>query len=266
MTKHTTFALTAAAAAALAASLSANAAFVDIPDLGGDFYSTTITVGTFCGGTTPDTYRTPRYSFTCFKTGAGFSLDPSATHMANTDLPGTTPITIQELTLGGIVTGSLNMNVAGNTATTGQLSYFIELAPGYDPAADPDIKFDNITLSQETLTAGDPENTSARKQITGQNNVVVTDASFAETLNTVGQATGGSTADSTACGVCRKFAVTDSYTNDADGPGGLNPGRIQSLSNAYDTLEQPEVPVPAPLALMAIGLIGIGAARRHRKA
>jgi hypothetical protein len=263
MTKHTTFALTAAAAAALAASLSANAAFVDIPDLGGGFYSTTgLTVGTFCGGTTPDTYRTPRYSFTCFKTGAGFSLDPSATHMANTDLPSTTPITIQELTLGGIVTGSLNMNVAGNQATTGQLSYFIELAPGYDPAAEPDIRLDTITLSQETLTAGDPENTSARKQITGQNNVVVTDASFAETLNTVGQAAGGSTADSTACGVCRKFAVTDSYTNDADGPGGLDPGRIQSLSNAYDTV----VPVPAPLALLAAGLIGVGAARRLRKA
>jgi hypothetical protein len=259
MTNFKTFALSAAAGA-LGVSLTANAAFVDIPDLGGGFYSTTgLTVGTFCAGTTPDTWRTPRYSFTCYKTGAGFVLAPAAAHMTNNNLPTTTPITIQEITLAGIVTGSMNISVAGNPATSGTLSYFVEIAPTVSDA----IRFDQITLSQETLTAGSPQNTAARKQITGQNTPIVPNATFTADLNTVGQAGGGSTADNAACGICRLFAVTDSYTNDADGVGGANAGRIQSLSNAYDTVE---TPVPAPLALMAVGLIGLGAARRHRKA
>lgn len=258
MTKLKTFALSAAAAGALGASLAANAAFIDIPEdpVEAGFYITTgLTVGTFCSGATPATYRTPRYSFQCFKTG--MSLDPAAAHMANTTLPSTMPIQLQQFTLNGIVTGVVNFTASSSAAETGSLSYFISVNPDI-PAA---IRLDLVTLSQETLASGDAANTGSRKQITGQTVPGIIDpATFTADLVALGQ---GGTAQAT-CGVCRVFAVTDTYDNRVNDLGAA--GRIQSVSNAYDTLEQPEVPVPAPLALMAIGLIGIGAARRHRKA
>jgi hypothetical protein len=112
-----------------------------------------------------------------------------------------------------------------------------------------------VTLSQETLPQN-AANTQSRKQITGQNNVVVDDATFTADLLASGQ--GGT--DSATCGICRKFAVTDSFDNNVNN--GANAGRIQSLTNTYITTL---VPSPAPLALIAVGLLGMSRLGRGRK-
>ncbi|MBK1633417.1 hypothetical protein CKO31_22240 [Thiohalocapsa halophila] len=251
-----TIALSGAVTAALAMSLPAASAIVD---------GNPGTVGNFCSvgtdGTNPDTFRfsaTSRYQYTCYIGSAGQTLDPAAGHMALTDLADDTAVNIQEFVFAGEVTGTLQVTSFETGVETGTISYFVELAPapGFEPDDQPDIRFADVTITQETLQQND-DNTASRKQITGQNNVVISDAAFTADLNASGQ--GGT--DSATCGVCRKFAVTDSFDNNVSGVGG-DAGRIQSLTNTYVTV----VPAPAPLALLAAGLMGIGIFQRRRKA
>jgi hypothetical protein len=70
--------------------------------------------------------------------------------------------------------------------------------------------------------------------------------------------TTSSTAATIFCGVCTTFLVTDFIELDtAQGVG----TSLSQVSNGFDQV----VPVPAPLALLGAGLIGIGVARRVAK-
>jgi hypothetical protein len=261
-----TLATSAAIAGGLAFALpmSASAALID---------SSPATVGAFCApegnvaGAAPNSYRasaTSRYVYTCYNGAASQTLDPAVQagqSFSVTDLAAATAVNIDEFTFGGEVTGTLQLTTFQGTPVTGTISYFVELrpSPGYTVTDQPAIRFSEVTLSQETLPQN-AANTGTRKQITGQNNAVVDDASF--TADITASSAGPGSAN---CGVCRKFAVTDSFNNDIDGVGGTGAGRIQSMTNTYITLEEAEVPVPAPLALIAIGMLGLGAATRRRK-
>lgn len=246
MNRFKTFALAATAAVgAIGAPLPSNAAVIDLGTGG------TISVSTFCTG--GNTYRTGFYSYTCYD--GTQTVAPASPPMAITDIAGSAQVTINQFLFSGILTGTLQISAYPNGVLTGHISYFVEIAPGGDPDAEPARRFTTIRLSQEVLAQG-AANTSTRKQITGQNTSVVPNATFTADLLATGQ---GGTDDAT-CGVCRKFAVTDTFNNQVNG--GLGAGRIQSYTNTYET----DVPAPAPLALMALGLFGVGAARRLRKA
>jgi hypothetical protein len=241
-------ALSAAATGAFALSAAANAAVVDISP------GSALLIGGgsgFCD--TGDTYRTGFYAYTCYTGGA---TDPAAGHMAVNTLPATALAIITEQTIGGVAVGTLQIANLGSGFDAGQLSYFVELLPppGFTPDDEPDLRFTNIRLTNEILQDGDPDNVLTTKQITGQNTSVVSDASFTAFLSA-----GVQEDDEAFCGVCRKFAVTDTIDNS------VNPGQAgvtQSMTNTFRTA----LPVPAPLALVAAGLLGLGAMKRRRKA
>jgi hypothetical protein len=70
--------------------------------------------------------------------------------------------------------------------------------------------------------------------------------------------TDGATQQSIFCGVCTTFLVTDLITINST-PIGAD---LSSINNSF---EQGTIPVPAPLALVAVGLIGLGSIRRFAK-
>mgnify|MGYP006292166565 CR=1 FL=1 len=248
-------ALAAALAGALGSSANLTAQFIDVPEIAPGIFATTgLTVGSFCSdvGGSPAFYQTPRYSFQCYD--GSQSLDPAATHMAVSDLPLTTPVTLRESTVGNEVLGQLNINLSGVPTEVGELSYFVFVSPGKDFDADPDTRFARIALSQETVNVPAQANTASRKQITGQTTPGLVDpATFTADLN----AEGAGGRDEGFCGVCREFAVTDSFNDRVDGTS--DAGEIVSMTNLYAT----QVPVPGPLALIAVGLLGLAAAQRR---
>jgi hypothetical protein len=245
-----TLALSAAITGAFALSPAANAAVVDV----GTFFNTSVT--NFC--TSGDTYRTGFYAYTCY-TGGGTA--PTASHMAVETMPATAQITLFEfLDDSGpvdIETGSLQITGLGSILT-GSLSYFVELLPppGFTPSDEPDLRLTFIELTNEILTNGTPGNVLTTKQITGQNTVVVPDATFTANLSA-----GADERDGALCGICRRFAITDTVNNQVNGA--VSRGFTQSMTNTFQTTL---VPAPAPLALVAFGLVGLGALNRRRKA
>jgi hypothetical protein len=260
VTNFKRIALSAAILGGLAATQGVSAAIIDITP------GTSLAVEDFCagaggGGTAPNTYRAGIFGFTCYN---GVDMpDPAAAHMAATNLFDGTSITIGSATIpigGGLqeVQGSLNISSLNASQSAGSLSYYVELMPGGDVDADPELFLDRIDLTQETQITN-RDNVQTRKQITGQVTDLVPSPTFTADLIATGAGD-----DSAACGECRRFAVTDTF--DENRPGGTGfPGTLRSMTNVYTTVTDVPVPVPAPLALVAFGLFGMGIVSRRRR-
>jgi hypothetical protein len=206
-----------------------------------------------------NSYRQGFFTYTCYtggpsQTGAN-APEPAASHMAVNTLDPTAGVNISSASLSGVETGIFNINALG-TQTTGSISYFIDLTPppGFTVDDEPNLRFTLIRLTNELLDQNSG-NVNTRKQITGQDTPIVPDADFTADLN-LGDTP---TSVSVNCGVCRRFAVTDSYNAQVSG----DAGRVISMTNTY---EVQLIPVPAPLALVAAGLLGLGLTSRRRKA
>ena len=194
------------------------------------------------------------FTYTCI-TGAS-TFDPAAPVAGATDLPGDTNLLFDSVDTGTELVGTFNISgLSALTQLSATLSYFVEITPGGDASADPELRF--TTIGHGADVDSQDNNVGTNKYIVGQNNVIVTDASFSATLAT----TPGDNADTATCGVCRKFAVTDTINRDfvAANPTGI----ILSTSN---TFRVESVPIPGTLALFGMGLLGAGLATRRRKA
>jgi hypothetical protein len=208
-----------------------------------------------------NSYRQGFFTYTCYtggpsQTGANAPM-PAAAHMAVNTLSTSAGVNISSASLSGVETGIFNINSLG-TQNTGSISYYIDLTPppGFTVDDTPDLRFTLIRLTNELLDQNSG-NVNTRKQITGQNTTIVPNATFTADLNL------GDTPPSaqTNCGVCRRFAVTDSYNADVNGGGTGDAGRVISMTNTYEVA----LPIPAPLALIAVGLLGVGFASRRRQ-
>jgi hypothetical protein len=259
VTNFKRIALSAAILGGLAAAQGASAAIIDITP------GTSLAVQTFCAGATgagtvPNTYRAGIFGFTCYN-GVD-TPDPAAAHMAVTNLLDGTSITLGSATVpigGGLqeVQGSLNISSLNASQNTGSLSYYVELMPGGDVDADPELFLDRIDLTHETQITN-RNNVQTRKQVTGQVTTLVPTPTFTADLIAIGAGD-----DSESCGECRRFAVTDTFDEDYLSTG--LPGTLRSMTNVYTTVTDVPVPVPAPLALVASGLFGMGIVSRRRR-
>lgn len=136
------------------------------------------------------------------------------------------------------------------------LSYTVELFAS-TPDDQPEIRFQTIGLGSNVDSVDD--DVQVVKSVWGQATDVVPAPTFTGELTKTGD--DASDPASVICGICRKFAVTDTADIDFDGVDGR--GILNSMSN---TFRVGETPVPAPLALLGVGLIAIAATRRARKA
>jgi hypothetical protein len=253
MNKFKRLALGAAVVGAAALGHNATSAVID----GG--LSISLPVQTFCadaGGGVANTYQVGIFQFTCYISAPAPS--PAAAHMATTTLLDNTEITIDQTETplaNGATEVAGNLNISGLATSqaqgAGSLSYYVELAPGGDVDGDPTAFFDRIDLTQE-LQQTNNDSVQTRKQLTGQVTALVPTPTF--TADLIAE---GNEDVSVTCGTCRRYAVTDTF--DADFYGLT--GRIRSMSNAYTTV----VPVPAPVALVALGMLGLGVVTRRRR-
>jgi hypothetical protein len=209
----------------------------------------------FCGLTsgTPVDITEGLLTFSCF-TGSS-TFDPNAPEAAVTNLPGATQLLFDTaMGSGGAQVGTFQISgLSSLTLDDYWLSYFVEITPGGDAAADPELRF--TTVGHGADVDSDDDNVGTLKYVVGQNNVIVTDANFAPPPLAT---TPTSDADTTTCGVCRKFLVTDQINRDFDdsGSGAL----IFSTSNSFRVAE---VPLPSTLLLMGFGLLGAGVMGRR---
>jgi hypothetical protein len=144
------------------------------------------------------------------------------------------------------------------------VQYVINIDTSLYPATDNELVFGTVSLGLNVDTAG---GLTAFKRIQGLTPNSVTNgpvqwaantdfdlgAIFDRTIETSTQ-----TNATVFCGVCTAFLITDYVVIDA---GGIGSTVLNSLSNRFEQT----VPVPAPLALLGAGLIGIATTRRIAK-
>jgi hypothetical protein len=211
-------------------------------------------------GTDPlNSYRRGIFTYTCYTGGPSQTPDPLAQAgqtVAAPTLDANAGVSIQAVSLGGVATGTLNINTLG-LQEEGSISYFVEITPNGDATDEPDIRFTITRLTNE-IQQQNSGNASTRKQITGQNNAIVNPATYTADLVA---GVGGTPSDN--CGVCRKFLITDTYTRNVNGSTDEDDwGVVQSMTNTFEVA----LPLPAPLALVSAGLLALGFANRRRKA
>ena len=140
--------------------------------------------------------------------------------------------------------------------------YVINIDTSDYPATGEELRFGNVFLG--LIANGIFGDFTVSKRVQGLTPIVVTGgtpwsenpnfavgAIFDQTISTT-----GATQASIFCGVCTTFLVTDLITINST-PIGAD---LSAINNSFE-----QVPVPAPLALVGIGLVGIGFIRRHAK-
>ena len=144
------------------------------------------------------------------------------------------------------------------------VQYVINILPSSYPPDAGELRFGTVFLGLNVASAGGLTVTKRVQGLTpwqagnttawSVNNNFALGQVFDQSISTDGQ-----TNQQVFCGVCVTFLVTD-YITLVGNQG--SPTSLSSISNTYEQV----LPVPAPLALVATGLLGIGVARRMKKA
>jgi hypothetical protein len=204
-----------------------------------------------------------------FTSNRAFPGNPSA-------LPGGTGPTVEFQDLGNdlhqvtfAAPGAFPMNSIGGLAVGDvfAVQYVINIDVSLYPATEAGEKvFGEISLG---VNFNNPADLTVSKRIQGLTPNSITNGPVQWTANAdydIGAifdrtiSTNLASSVTVACGVCTAFLVTDYVRVDSlTGPGGTLLTSISSISN---TFEQRTVPVPAPLALLGIGMLGLTVARR----
>jgi hypothetical protein len=189
-----------------------------------------------------------------------------------TGLPGGTGPTVQFQDLGNgrhqvtfAAPGAFPFNSMVPALEAGDIlavQYVINIDTSLYPAEGDELVFGSVDLGLNVNASGD---LTVFKRVQGLTPNAVTNGSvqwsantdfdlgavFDETIFTETQVD-----ETVFCGVCTAFLVTDYVVIGADAPLGT------SLSSISNTFEQTNVPVPAPLALLGLGMVGLFASRR----
>ena len=226
-------ALSLTLAGSMFAASQASAVSINLGGAGG-FKTTPVTVGI--------------YTFTYISTAVGLApgVPGGFPAVTATNLPDNIILSISSP-----IAGIGNFNITNSDILTAlateeyNLSYTVELYAGA-PSSNPDERFQTIGLGAN-IDSQFP-NAGAEKWIFGQNTVLVPAAKFQDAL----AVTFASNSDTSTCGICRKFVVTDILDTRLN-PGGSE-GLLNSVSNSYSTIQ---VPVPAPILLIGVGLLAL---------
>jgi hypothetical protein len=175
------------------------------------------------------------------------------------NLPDDVVINITYLALGDtdIATNSSTLemsNLAQLFDLTGDsyfLNYTVELFADA-PTDNPDVRFGTTGIGANVQSTR--PNVGTTKDIVGLATPIVPAPTYVAQLNTTPTQLG----DTTFCGECRKFEITD--TIDMTFNGGAR-GQVNSMSNDFETT----VPLPGTVALLGFGLAGLGATMRRRR-
>lgn len=179
----------------------------------------------------------------------GTGLDPVAPNATATTLPDATELSFNAVIFNGVATANvaIGADALSTIDSTGYtFSYTIELFAAA-PSSNPDLRFDEIKHGVDLSTG----TSDSHKYVVGQDTVLVDPATFTADLHSVN----GADVGPVSCGICRKFAVTDTFK-------GTPSALINSVSNSYNVV----VPVPGILSLFGLGLAGLGLSVRRRKA